>query len=188
MLANQGALGHDVVRRHWVWFFALGILLLILGLIATGLSLLATLVSVVIIGWLLFVSGVLHIAHAFRVRDWGGFFLELLIGVLDLVVGGMLVIHPAAGALTLTLVVAAFFIIGGLYQIIQALFLRLPNWGWALISGLVSVLLGVLLWTEWPVSGLWFIGFCVGIGLIFRGLTWLIVALTARSLPPAAAS
>jgi uncharacterized membrane protein HdeD (DUF308 family) len=183
MMSNQVLLGTDAVRRYWIWFFGLGILQLILGLIALGLSLLATLVSVVLFGWLLVFSGILHIVHAFRVRDWGGFLLGLLVGVLDLVVGGMLVIYPAAGALTLTLVLAAFFIVGGLYQIIEALFLQLPKWWWVLVSGLVSLLLGVLLWTEWPVSALWFIGFCVGIGLIFRGWRWVMVALTARTLP-----
>jgi uncharacterized membrane protein HdeD (DUF308 family) len=187
MMSGQVLLGLDPVRRHWVWFFALGILLLVLGLIALGSSLLATLVSVVLIGWLLVFSGIVHIVHAFRVRDWGGFLLGLLVGVLDLVVGGLLVIHPAAGALTLTLVLAAFFIVVGLYQVIAAFLLRLPQWWWALVSGLISLLLGVLLWAEWPVSALWFIGFCVGIGLILRGWTWMMVALTARTLPPPAA-
>jgi uncharacterized membrane protein HdeD (DUF308 family) len=182
MMAGQVLLGLDAVRRHWIWFFALGILLLVLGLIALGSSLLATLVSVVLFGWLLVFSGIVHLVHAFRVRDWGGFLLGLLVGVLDLVVGGLLVMRPAAGALTLTLVLAAFFIVGGLYQIIAALLLQLPKWWWALISGLISLLLGVLLWAEWPVSALWFIGFCVGVALIFRGSTWVMVALTARSL------
>jgi len=183
MMSGQVLVGLDAVRRHWIWFLALGILLLVLGLIALGSSLLATLVSVVLFGWVLVFSGIVHIVHAFRVHDWGGFLLGLLVGVLDLVVGGLLVMRPAAAALTLTLVLAAFFIVGGLYQIIAALLLQLPQWWWALISGLISLLLGVLLWAEWPVSALWFIGFCVGIALIFRGWTWVMVALTARSLP-----
>ena len=187
MLSQEFRTGLDVVRRHWGWFFALGVLLLGLGVFALGWSLLVTLASVVLVGWVLLISGLGHLAHAVRTHGWRGVSLQLVTGILDLVIGVMLVLHPAAGALSLTLVLAAFFIIIGLFQIVGALSQQFPNWGWALVSGLISLLLGGLLWTAWPVSGLWFIGVCVGIGLIFRGWSWVMVALTARRLPRSAA-
>src|SRR5262245_20594348 len=98
MLSQELRAGLDVVRRHWGWFFALGVLLLVLGVFALGLSLLVTLASVVLFGWVLCVSGIGHLAHAFRTHGWRGVSLHLVTGLLDLVIGVMLVLHPAAGA------------------------------------------------------------------------------------------
>lgn len=168
--------------RHWGWCVALGVALIVLGTIALGASTLTTLVSVVFFGWLLLLGGVTHLVHAFRVRRWGGFFRHLLGGLLGVVVGLMLATRPAAGALSLTLLMAAFFMVSGLFRILAALAVRFPGWGWALFGGAVTLVLGVMVWSEWPVSGLWVIGTFVGIDMIFDG--WALVSLgtAARSL------
>jgi uncharacterized membrane protein HdeD (DUF308 family) len=93
----------------------------------------------------------------------------------------LLVTHPTAGALALTLLLAAFFLVGGLFRSIAAISLRFPNRGWALTGGIVGILLGILLWMEWPESGLWFIGMCIGIDMIFHGWAWLMLALAVRA-------
>lgn len=170
--------------RLWKWFLALGIVLVLLGMIALGASVAVTLASVLFFGILFIISGIFHAVQAFRTRQSKGFFLPLLAGVLDLVVGLLLVTHPAVGALTLTLLLAAFFLVGGLFRTVAALSMRFPNWGWAVLGGMVSLFLGILLWMEWPESGLWFIGMCIGIDMIFHGWGWIMLALAARAGRP----
>jgi uncharacterized membrane protein HdeD (DUF308 family) len=183
MNAHPLLVGIDEVRRNWGWFLVLGISLVVLGVFAISWSLLATIASVLLFGWLLVISGVLEVASSIWARRWTGFFLHLLAGVLDVVVGLLIVTHPVAAAAALTLLLAAFFLVSGAYRIATAVALRFPNWGWALLGGVVTVLLGAMLWGEWPETALWFIGLCVCIELLFRGWTWVMFALTVRGLP-----
>jgi uncharacterized membrane protein HdeD (DUF308 family) len=183
MYVHPLLIGIDEVRRNWGWFLVLGISLIVLGTFAISWSLLATIASVLLFGWLLVVSGVMEVVSSFWARRWTGFFLHLLAGVLDVVVGLLVVTHPAAAAAALTLLLAAFFMVSGIYRIVMAVALRFPNWGWALLGGVVTVLLGAMLWAEWPETAFWFIGLCVGIEMLFRGWSWVMFALTVRSLP-----
>src|SRR5262245_6570173 len=116
----------EAIRHRWGWFVALGIVLVALGLLALGASALTTLVSVLFFGWLLIVGGVMQAVHAFSVRRWAGFLRHLFGGLLAVVVGVLLVGNPAAGALSLTLVMAAFFLVGGLFRIGTALTHEFP--------------------------------------------------------------
>jgi uncharacterized membrane protein HdeD (DUF308 family) len=170
----------DVVWRAWRWFLVLGILLMILGALALAASALMTLGTMVFFGFLLLIGGVIQLIHAFKARGWGGLFLLLLTGILGVVTGGLMVRHPGAAALSLTLLLASFFMVGGLFRVVGSLLLRFPNWGWACLSGVIAFLLGVMLVMEWPASGLWFIGIYIGITLIFEGWGWVMVALAAR--------
>lgn len=169
-------------RHNWGWFLALGVALVFFGTIALGSSVLATLASVVFFGWLLLFAGAVEAVQAFWQRKWGGFFLHLLSGILSVVVGLIIVANPGAGALVLTLVLAVFFMVAGMFRIIAPLVMRFPHWGWMLLSGLVSLMLGILIWQQWPVSGLWVIGTFIGIDLIFSGWTWIMLSLAARRL------
>jgi len=175
--------GMDEVRHHWGWVLALGILLFVLGLFATSAAITTTMVTVLVIGLLLLVSGVLEIINAIRHAHYGGFWMHLFAGILDLVCGGLLVAYPAAAALTLTLVLAIFFLVGGTMRAVSALMIELPSGGWAVLSGIVDVVLGIMLLAAWPFSGLWFLGLAVGIGLLFRGAWWSAFALAARKSP-----
>jgi uncharacterized membrane protein HdeD (DUF308 family) len=170
----------DVVWHAWGWFLVLGILLMILGALALATSALMTLGTMVFFGFLLIISGVIQLIHVFKARGWGGFFLLLLTGILGVVTGGLMVRHPSAAALSLTLLLASFFLVGGLFRVVGSLLLHYPNWGWACLSGVIAFLLGVMLVTEWPASGLWFIGTSIGITLLFEGWGWVMVALAAR--------
>jgi uncharacterized membrane protein HdeD (DUF308 family) len=171
----------DNAGRLWKWFLALGIGLILLGMVALGASVVVTLASVVLFGALFVMSGTIQTVQAFQTRQSGGFALHLLAGIFDLVIGGLLVTHPTAGALALTLLLAAFFLVGGLFRSVTVLSLRFPNWGWSLAGSMISVLLGLLLWMEWPESGLWFIGLCIGIDMIFHGWGWTMLALAVRA-------
>lgn len=175
------------IRSKWGWFLALGILMVILGTVALGNEFLSTVVTIVFLGYLLMASGILQIFGAFWSRGWGAFFLYLLIGILNLIVGWLLLTRPEIGAIGITLVMAVFFIVGGLYRTIASVGMQFPNWGWACFGGLVTLALGIMLWRGWPQTGLWFIGLYVGIDLIFHGWSWVMFAMTARKLDTATA-
>ncbi|HYV57461.1 MAG TPA: HdeD family acid-resistance protein [Candidatus Nitrosopolaris sp.] len=175
--------GTEELRRHWGVCVVLGIASLILGTVALGASGIVTLASVLFFGWMLVFGGAVQAVHAFWFRRWGGFFRHLLGGVLGIVVGGLLVARPLAGAESITLLLAAFFVVGGAFRIMSALAVRFPSWGWTLMSGVITLLLGIIIWRQWPISGLWVIGTFVGIDLIFDGWSLVMLGTTARQQP-----
>jgi uncharacterized membrane protein HdeD (DUF308 family) len=174
---------------RWGWLLGSGIALVVLGMVAFGDAIMVTVVSVALLGWLLMLSAIFHAVQWLRGREVRHF-LDLVGLVLDLVVGLMLLINPALGALTLTLVLAIFFLVGGLMRLFGAISSDSPHRTWTIINGAVSALLGILLWIHWPSSGLWFIGFAIGIELIFRGWAWIMLAiwLRRRKITPAMAA
>src|SRR5580704_15663235 len=168
------------ISHRWGWFMVLGILLIALGVLALGDTVAVTVVSMIFLGWLLIFSAILHAVHWFRARE-KSFFLDLLGFILDLVVGIILLTNPAVGAVALTLVLAVFFLVGGLMRIFACLSFDAPHRVWVILSGIVSAGLGILLWIHWPLSGLYFIGLAIGIELMFRGWAWVMLALRMRS-------
>lgn len=172
----------EALSRNWGWLLALGILMIILGLLAIAAPVVATIAVQFALGWILVVGGIAQGIHAFMARGWGGFLLQLLSALLYLVVGILLLVNPVGGALALTIVLAVFLIVEGAFKIILALRVRdHGGWGWLLASGLLSLVLGLLIWSEWPASGLWVIGLLVGIQLLFTGWSLLILAFAARA-------
>jgi uncharacterized membrane protein HdeD (DUF308 family) len=175
----------EELHRHWVLFFALGIILILLGGMGISASGLVTLASVVFFGWLLIIGGAAVAIHAFWAKRWSGFFLQLLSGVLYLIVGWILVTRPGIGALTLTLVLAISLVVQGAFRIGVALSTRMDGWGMLLVSGIITLVLGLMIWNEWPLSGIWVIGLFVGIDLIFYGWWLVSLALSVRHLTKA---
>jgi uncharacterized membrane protein HdeD (DUF308 family) len=173
----------DCLRLHhcWGWFLALGVVILLAGVMAVGSALIATLASVLLLGCLLLGGGVAQIVNAFLARSWRVFFLYLLGGVLHLVVGLLMIEHPIAAAAGLTLMLAAIFFVGGILRIAYALVDRFPGWGWVLLNGFVTLVLGVAIWRQWPESSFWVIGLFVGIDLIFNGVSWIMLGLILRA-------
>lgn len=182
---NQGlhTLGLDDLKRSWAWFLGLGMVLIVLGTIALGSSVLMTLASVVLFGGVLIAGGSLAIAHAFLRKRWGGFFLDLFVGILYDAGGFFLVLHPGEAAITLTLLIALFLVIGGLLRILVAVTVPLHHRGWLLLNGILTLLMGILIWKQWPLSGLWVIGLFIGIDMIFYGWSLVMLGLTAKNLP-----
>jgi uncharacterized membrane protein HdeD (DUF308 family) len=163
-------------RREWGWYFALGILLIAVGIYAIYSGSAATLASVVVLGVVVLIAGIAQLIAAFLARGAGHVILLLLVGALDVIIGWMLIQHPTAGALTVTLLLAALFVFGGLFRFVSSLLLQFPQYGWVAFSGIITFLLGILLWAEWPFSAVWFIGFAVGLNFIFAGISWSIMA------------
>jgi uncharacterized membrane protein HdeD (DUF308 family) len=181
----SGPLLYDVENAHrrWGWLLALGILMIVLGTIAFIIMPAATLGTVLVLGWLLVVSGVFEIVQAFRVRRGGGLFLHLIGGILGILIGLLVVTHPLVGALAWTLLFAAFFTVVGIFRIAVAASLKFPNWGWAVFDGIITLALGILLWASWPSSALWFLGLAVGVSLVLRGWSYVMFAIAAHNLP-----
>src|SRR5579871_3376124 len=159
-------------QKNWGWYVALGILFILVGLYAIWAEGAATLASVFALGIVLVIAGVGQLVAAFMARGAGHVILLLLVGVLDVIVGLMLLEHPVAGALVVTLLLAALLVFGGVFRFIAALMTQFPNYGWVAASGVLSVILGLLLWAQWPFSAVWFIGFVVGLNFIFAGISW----------------
>lgn len=175
---------HDLgaLRRNWGWFVALGALLMVLGLVALGSVVVASLASAIAIGMLMLIGGVVETVGAFWSRHWSGFFLHLLAGVLSVVVGVLFLRAPVGALLALTLLLACLLMVGGLFRIIAALTYRFASWGWSLAGGIIDMVLGVLVWLQWPTSALWVLGLFLGISLIFRGADWMGLGFALRGL------
>ncbi|MBS4168672.1 HdeD family acid-resistance protein [Parachlamydia sp. AcF125] len=174
----------DQIRRNWASFMAVGILLIILGSAAIGFSVFTTLFSIFILGSLLTSTGILQIVQSFWARKWSGLFLSAALGILYLVTGVICFARPAASAMALTLLIAAFSLINGLVKMFNATLLRFSQSGWVFLNGLITFILGILILADWPVSGLWVIGLFVGIDILLLGWTWVLLALSAKENEP----
>jgi len=184
MLADVARGMAQDLREHRGWFIALGVVLILLGLVALAYDVATTIVSVLVFGWLLLIGGVVEVFHAFRIQGWGGTLVHLLSALLAIIAGLIFIRNPVAGALTLTLVLGALFLVEGIFRIFGMTRFGLSGWG--VLGGVITALLGVLLLLHWPVSGLWFIGFAVGVDLIFRGWAWLLLGLGLGKAGPQA--
>jgi uncharacterized membrane protein HdeD (DUF308 family) len=170
------------IAQYWGWFLVFGIGVLLLGIAAVVRSVTTTIVSMLFFGWLLVLASGIEIAQAAMVGRWAGIFQHLLAAVLFAVAGVLLIMRPVRSAEIITVFMAMFFLVGGLFQIVGSLALALPGWGWQLADGIITLALGVLVLAQWPVSGLWVIGLLIGIDLIFYGGAWIALALGLRAM------
>jgi uncharacterized membrane protein HdeD (DUF308 family) len=171
---------HELVQ-YWGWFLAFGAGLLVLGVAAVVRSVTATIASMLFFGWLLLIASGIEVAQAVMVGYWAGFFHHLLAAILFGVTGLLLVTRPVISAEVVTVVMAMFFVIGGLFQLIGSWAIALPGWGWQAADGIITFVLGLLVLAQWPASGLWVIGLFIGIDLIFYGCAWIALALGLRA-------
>jgi uncharacterized membrane protein HdeD (DUF308 family) len=174
----------EYVRQHRTLFTAVGVALILLGIVATASSAMVTFASMLFLSGVLLAGGIIRLVSAFSAREWTGSLLLALSGLLYIVAGVITFRHPIEAALALTLLFAALFLGVGLFRATTALWYRFPNWGWIALGGAVSIALGLMLWNAWPASGLWFIGLCIGIDLIVEGAGWIMLALGADNPGP----
>ncbi|TAN22706.1 MAG: HdeD family acid-resistance protein [Acidobacteria bacterium] len=175
--------GFRELRRNWIWLFVLGILLIILGVVALIDSVTATVISMLFFGWVLLIAGIVEAVQAFRHRNGSHIFLHGMNAVLGIVVGLLLLRHPVAAAMVITLLLAVYFTVAGVFRIMSVLALRPPRWGWALADGIITFILGVLVWVRWPSSSLWIIGLFIGIDLIVVGWSEVMLASAVHQIP-----
>jgi uncharacterized membrane protein HdeD (DUF308 family) len=178
-------LGHGLgeLRGEWIWFIALGVVLILLGTVVLGSVVIASLAVAVVIGALILAGGVAESVGAFWCRRWSGFFLHLLSGLLSIVIGLLFLEQPVGALKALTLLTAGFLLVGGAFKIAATASLRFAGWGWPLFGGLIDVALGVMILMDFPASALWVLGMFLGISMVFRGVNWIGLGLALRSLP-----
>ncbi|MDX3905520.1 MAG: HdeD family acid-resistance protein [Pigmentiphaga sp.] len=174
---------------HWGWFVGLGILLLLLGLAAGIYVIAATVASVLFVGVMMLVAGIGQLIQAWRVKNWRGFLLWTLSGVLYGVAGGLALYNPIAGAAVLTLLLGAFLIAAGALRLwIWFQHRSQHGWGWLALSGAITLLAGVLIAIGWPANSLWILGLLLAFDLLFQGITLVLLGLALRKGRPIAPS
>lgn len=171
------------LRKEWWWFLLLGIALIVLGLIALGSAFVTSLAVIVFFGLLLVVGGAAQVASAFWAGKWSGMILQLLMGIFYIVVGVLMIDAPIEALQAVTLLIAALLIVGGLFRLVAALTIRFPAWGWQLLSGAISVLLGLMINKGWPDNSVFIIGLFLGIELVFAGWYWVMLSIGIANLP-----
>ncbi len=170
------------LREHWGWMLALGILMVVLGVIGLYMTATFTIASVLLFGALLLIGGVARLIEAFRALGWKSVLLHILIAVVYLAAGGIALYDPVAASLSLTLFIVAMLFVTGVLRAVIALQMRpVKGWVWVLGTAIISVLLGVLIFLQWPVSGLLAIGLFVAIELLVDGWACILIALAAKS-------
>lgn len=172
----------EAIRGNWGWILALGIVLIVVGTLAIGMPFAGSMASIVALSALLVVAGLSQLVGAFWTRDWSGFFLNLLMGVLYLVTGVVFFRHPANALEAVTLLLACALMIGGLFRIIGSLMYQFPQWGWTMLGGTINLLLGIYIYSQWPLDSFIILGLFVGIDMIFTGWTWVMLSLAMRNL------
>jgi uncharacterized membrane protein HdeD (DUF308 family) len=181
---SDSSAAHELhsLRNQWWCFLLLGIALLALGIFCIIDPFVPTLASVVLLGFVLMAAGITQIVSAFWAGKWSGMLIHMLIGVLYIVVGYMIIDAPVINMVLITKFIAIFLIVSGAFRIVSALVVRFQDWGWALLNGCITLLLGVIINRQLPEAALWVIGLFIGIEMILNGWAWVMLALGLRAV------
>lgn len=170
------------VQKNWGWLLVLGIVFIILGTIGLGMLFALTIASVIFFGVLLLIGGGVQFADAFKCKGWKSIVWHVLMAILYIVAGIAVIVDPVMASALLTLILAGTITGAGIVRIIMALQHRdAKGWVWALVSGMISIVLGLMIFAQWPFSGLWIIGLFVAIEMIINGWSYIFLALATRS-------
>ncbi len=180
--APQAAPQPSGPKALWPVSLVAGIILILFGIIAIASAEFTTLVAVAMLGWVFLFAGVTQIFHAFFNKAHEGIFLLLFFGLIEMAVGLLILVHPPSAAVSLTLLIGIFLIAEGAFRMGVALETRTHNWGWLVLSGLISLLLGVLISLGWPSTAEWVIGMFVGINFVTVGWWLVLFALGVKDL------
>jgi uncharacterized membrane protein HdeD (DUF308 family) len=162
------------LRAKWGWIVALGVVYLLAGFIALGSVVMATVASVFVVGVMMIIAGVAEVISAFQIKSWGKFLLWVLLGALYIIAGFVTFTNPLLAAALLTLVLGASLVASGIMRIILAFNMKQETpWIWIVLSGVITLLLGLLILAHWPVSSLYILGLFLGIDLIMAGAGWI---------------
>ena len=173
----------SAVHEHWALFLAEGIILVILGIAAIMLPLVATIALTIIIGWIFLVSGIVGLVTTFWMRQAPGFWWSLISAIIAIGAGVVLLLWPISGSVSLTLVLIAFFVVEGIASIMYAIEHRnqlTGRWVWMLVSGIIDLVLAGIIFAGLPGTALWALGLLVGINMVFGGAALIAMALAAR--------
>ena len=170
----------EEIKKNSGLTIAMGVIVLLMGLLAMGSPFIAGLSIAMVVGILFIIGGLGQLAFAFQASRR---ILNIILGILTVVVGVYMVMNPAAALASLTIFLAAYLIVSGIFEVMMAFQIKPANgWGWELFSGIISVLLGAMIWSQFPISGAWAIGILFGVKLLFSGWTLIMFGLAARGM------
>ncbi len=172
----------DGMKRASGWSIVLGILMILAGIVAMFAPWEAGLVITLVVGWSAIFNGVVQIFYGLRTHGGWHILLEIVLGIIYIIAGIYLLLHPRVGLLALTLFLASFLLVYGIFALVLAFRMK-PHraWGWVLFDGIITILLGFLIWFHWPFNADWVVGTLFGISIFISGITRLMVSLALRS-------
>lgn len=180
------------LRKEWWVFLLLGVLLILGGAACIAYPFFTSVGVMVFLGVTLMLAGLFLIISAFWTGKWSAFVLQILIGLLYAVAGFLVADAPIASAALFTLLIAGFFVVAGIFRIVYALMERFPQWGWVLFNGIITLILGLIIFKSFKqfsagesADVFWIIGLLVGIELVFNGWTWVMLSFVVKNIPAA---
>jgi uncharacterized membrane protein HdeD (DUF308 family) len=177
------------LSNEWWCFLITGLLLVLAGTFSIAYPLFTSVGVVILIGAILIICGVTTVISAFWAGKWSAFFVHILSGLVYVVAGFMITEMPVESLALFTLMLAGLFVVGGSFRIVMALIEKYPQWGWGLVNGIVTLLLGLIIFRAFrhlpdgPSGVLWVIGLFVGLELLFNGWTWIMLSFAIKKLP-----
>jgi len=175
-----------ILKKASGWSIALGVLMIIAGIIAMFSPWEAGLAITIVVGWSAIFNGVAQIIFGFRTHGGWHVLLEVLLGIIYIIAGVYLLMHPIGGLLALTLILASFLLIYGVFALVLAFQIKpRGGWGWVLFDGIITILLGILIWAHWPFNSDWVVGTLFGISIFMSGVTRLMMSLALRKIATA---
>jgi uncharacterized membrane protein HdeD (DUF308 family) len=186
--ASGRCVAHELhhLRSSWCWFLLLGILLVVCGTTAIAFPVISAVAVVGVLAAILLIGGVATIISAFWAGKWSGILVHLLVGLLYLAAGFVITDKPGISILMITVFLAMSFIVLGAFRALAALVIRFPQWGWALLNGTVTFLVGLVIYRHLPYSALWalvVIGLLIGVEMLLNGWTWIMLSIELRRIP-----
>ncbi len=175
----------DTLKKHWWLLMVEGVVLIILGILAIGYPVVATIAVDLYIGWLFLIAGVIGLIALFAAEDIAAFLWTIVTAALAVVLGVLLIWKPATGAMSLTFALSAFFFAEGVFQVITSIAYRkvIPSvWGWMLASGVCDLILVAIIVASWPLSAAWTLGLLAGVNLLTSGVAIVMMAMAARGV------
>jgi uncharacterized membrane protein HdeD (DUF308 family) len=169
------------VRRASTWSIGLSVLMIVAGVLAICVPVVAGIAVTALVGWLLIFSGLLHLGFAWRAGRASGVLWEILLGLVYGAIGFYMLASPVAGLTSLTFAVALYLLIEGVLEFVLSFQLRpAPGSGWLLVDGIITLALAVMIWSTWPSSSAWVVGTLIGISMLFSGITRLMLSFAVR--------
>jgi uncharacterized membrane protein HdeD (DUF308 family) len=181
MRVTEPETDEQVIKSGWTTPIA--ILMIVLGVIAIVCPFFATVASTLVLGWIFVFAGIAQIVYAFQSRGAGQVVWKMILGFLYFLSGVFVVINPLEGVLAFTLVLGITIFIQGIIQVSIAFQMRRisPNWGWMLVSGIIGIIFGIFVWSNFPFYAAWLIGTLVGVNLLFDGV-WMLTLHSGQRL------
>jgi uncharacterized membrane protein HdeD (DUF308 family) len=175
------------LHKNWGWLMVGGILLIIFGAVGMSMTFTMTLASMLYFGILAITAAVVMLIDTFKAEGWKSKLWNLLISVLYGIAGVLMILNPAESAIWFTLFMAGFLFTVGIMRLIAGFQMRgISGWWWTVLAGVSAIILGIMIFAKWPVSGLWAIGLFVSVDLLMQGISWFSLAWAAKNVNPAA--